>query len=418
MARLFTGGFESRGAVAGLEGTRSGAGSTPTFDTTNPRSGLVALKCDSGATNSSSFATIPGGIATSVVPNGTTAYYRAHFMVPALPASTAQIMSAGGAAQLRVRLTPAGNLQLFDAVNAVQIGSDSVATVAVGTWFRVEVALRLETGATDYAELLLDGASVASSSTLALSDTAGNYVMSAGWVLATAPPGANTVVYVDDCAINDDTGADQNSWPGEGCVVTLFPKADSARGANWLAGAGGTTNLFAAVDNAPPVGVAVGSATDTSQVKNAAKDTTGLYDTAVEAYDVAVASGGGGLATADTVTLVQPVAAVGPGGSTAITHGLAAASNPVIAEATLATAATAAGTFPTGWSALRGTVTYAPSVTRSTRPVLRLRKGTSSTTAAMACLMGLLVEYVPAVVAASSLPLRLASRTRQYRIGR
>src|SRR6266576_2199201 len=41
---------------------------------------------------------------------------------------------------------------------------------------------------------------------------------------------ATYTAYIDDVALNDTTGANQNTWPGEGKVVLLVPTADSAKG--------------------------------------------------------------------------------------------------------------------------------------------------------------------------------------------
>lgn len=399
MARLLTCGFEAghpNPEGMALQGSA-------VIAATNARSGVTGLTC--APVSGSAYAT--GGL---VINLGTTYYLRAYVYITAYP-SADTILAYMGTSTGRVILTTAGKLQLRYGVGlGTQVGSDSP-VLSLNTSYRIEFSQRLQSGA-DAIEGLIDGVSYASG-TPNIGDAA-----TSGCGCGVATAGITATLYVDDFAVNDSTGTVQNAWPGDGKVVMLDAKADSARGTNWLAGAGGTTNLFDAVDNTPPVGLVLASATNTSQVKNAAKDTAGVYDVAVEAYDVAVASGGGGLTAGDTITLVQPVASVGASGA-AIVHGIASASNPVIAEGTVTTTVNAAGTFPSNWIALPGTVAYSPAPTLSTRPVLRLRKGTSSTTAAMACFMGLLVEYVPgAPGAATSLPSMLHARRRQYRIGR
>ncbi len=390
MARLWTAGFESGVAYAtglGPDGI-SGLG-TLSFVTSPVRSGAFALGVPSPGNPTLRF-TIAGVL-------GRTYFVRAYIRVDTLFDAQFGILGLGLSNQAYIHLTTSGTLQLrVGTLGNTQVGSDSAA-LNLGQWHMVEMSASTSVGGTDTAAARLDGVQFASGTGLTFSDSSLDH---ANCGVVTGGPGGSSPpttgqAYIDDLAVNDDQGASQNSWPGSGKVVMLKPKADSARGSNWLAGAGGTTNLWDAVDNTPPVGVIVGSATNTSQVKNSAKDTAGLYDAAVEAYDVAVASGGGGLAAVDTITLTQPVASVGSGGTVAIQHGLAGASNPTAAEATVTTAASAAGTWPSNWINLFGTVAYAPSVTKTTRPVLRLRKGTSSTTAAMAAFMGLLVEYVP-----------------------
>src|SRR5213079_3376565 len=80
-----------------------------------------------------------------------------------------------------------------------------------------------------------------------------------GWI---TNPGASKVLNIDDVAINDISGTTQTSWPGEGNIVLLKPTSDNQIG-SWTGGAGGTTNLWDAVNNTPPVGITGGSNTAT-----------------------------------------------------------------------------------------------------------------------------------------------------------
>src|SRR5262245_17483984 len=264
MARLHTCGFEGRDVVAtgtGLDGVSRVGSAGMSVDTATVRSGAAALKLDSGAGN---IATNAGFNATIALP--ATLYGRAYLRFTSLPGSTvpvARFVGTGNAAS--ARLSSGGKLQLFNDVAGTQIGSDSAATLTTGVWYRIELSLLSASGTADAVELRLDGTTVASGSGLALND-ATTVGFAAGWVAA---PGANLVSHLDDYALNDSTGASQNSWPGDGKVVALLPTADNARASLWTGGAGGTTSLFEAVNNAPPVGVASASATNTSQVEHA-----------------------------------------------------------------------------------------------------------------------------------------------------
>src|SRR5205823_5625838 len=123
-----------------------------------------------------------------------------------------------------------------------QIGSVSAAS-ATNTWYRLE--LSVATNASNIATtaaLQIDGASIASGS------TGSSHSLATIRLGFTAAPGASIDCHIDDIAINDSTGANQNSFPGAGSVVLLVPVSDNARGANWVAGAGGTTSLFDAVN--------------------------------------------------------------------------------------------------------------------------------------------------------------------------
>lgn len=263
--------------------------------------------------------------------------------------------------------------------------------IADGQWHRVELALTYAgVGATNTIAIYLDGTLLWSYNAVYLG-AAPTAVAIGGCDRSNANfRGANGAF--DDVAVNDDQGANQNGLPGDGKVWLLKPTADSARGANWVAGAGGTTSLFAGVDNTPPVGVVIGSATNTSQIKNAAKDTTGLYDATMQSYNAA------GIPADHAIALVQGLILGGPGGALAMIQGAQVTSNPAIAEVTTTSPATAVGTHPTGWIHTRTAVSYSPSVTRGTAPVMRVRKGTSSTTALTIDEMFLVVESTPAPV--------------------
>jgi hypothetical protein len=72
------------------------------------------------------------------------------------------------------------------------------------------------------------------------------------------------------------------------------------------------------------------------------------------------------------------------------------------AEVTATSGAVAAGTFPTGWSVLRGTTNYNPTgpadaTIRALAPGPTIRKGSSSTDALMVALAGIYAETAPAL---------------------
>lgn len=376
MARLFTTGFES-GAIA------FDPWSVPTNATisTDARSGGFSAAFSNAAGASNKFLTL-----TQTLTQGTTYYLRAAIKFTAWPSGGigSRFMGIGDTTEAHLIVFPDGTID-------TQWTGPTFQT-ALNTWYVFEIAYTTNTG-DDFIEWRVDG-TVVTSATTPITPSAPLQRFSIG----IANSDTSIALVADDVALNDSTGASQNSYPGDGKVVNLAPVADSARGTNWTAGAGGTTNLWDAVDNEPPVGVVLGSASNTSQVKNAAKDVAGTYDAAVEAYSATLASGGGGIAAGDTVTLVQPVASVGNSTTTVRSFGLAGVSNPVAAEALVNNTAVAAATFPTGWNRLAGTVVYGDiaSGSRATRPVIRLRKNTSSTDSAMASYMALMVEYAPA----------------------
>lgn len=295
---------------------------------------------------------------------------------------------------LEVRVSSTGVLSLWVRSGGVmaQVGSNT--QLSLSTWYRVEVRLKYGGGATgSIADMRVEGVSIGSSSPDWSAGASGiAWAVEVGAIgVNLVAPGTGATVYHDDMATNDTSGSSQNSWCGDGRVIVLKPVSDNARGATWTTGVAGTTNLWDAVDNVPPVGVALASATGTSQIKDVGLTTTDNYDANVTDYSTA------GVGSTDTVTLVQVIGNIGSGSST-FSEALAikAVSNPADSTEANSTLGTTAGTYPNNWLWLQGNVVYAPSVTKPTQPVVRVGKRSSNAGAAMCDFLGLLVEYQPA----------------------
>lgn len=394
MSRLLTVGYEltpSGSYTWEIEGGISGTG-TITLDTSVKRSGAGSRSHSSGAGNSLVYTTLtwPTPIAT--------VFTRWYFRIDALPASTSRIAylrTTGGAATLSVRLTAAGKLQLYNEIGAAQIGSDSTLTVATGTWYRVELSGTIGTGATDSSELRVALATDTGVGETVASQTGASYTdllfdqLWHGWLNS---PGANKKIWLDDTVVNSTAGTSNNSWAGhsEG-IVYLYPISDNARGANWTAGAGATSNLFEAVNNNPPVGVAPASATDASQIKNTnTADTTGNYDANMTSYATA------GLTASHVVKLVQAVISGGSSSaSTGVPGAIRIVSNPAQGseDSQNIGANVVAGTYPASWFYRYGTAIDDPSVTLSTQPVMRVGRRSTNPAEAHVCSMFIAVEY-------------------------
>jgi hypothetical protein len=316
MARLWTSGFESQHYFSeGLSGQSAG---TLTYDTTNKHvSGTRAsAKYDSTSTPALIYHTL-----TQATTNGRYYYFRAYIRLSsAAGESDVQIFnirSTTPASVLQVRVNASNQLQLYNATGSANIGSASAALSAT-TWYRVEVGVMIVGSGSGncYAELKIDGNTVASSTTLSLGTVALGSVQM-GWVTAAA---ASHQIWLDDCALNDDqAGAGQTSWPGEGKVWLLLPTADNARGANWYDDNAATTNLYAALDNTPPVGVTHAPTTmaATAQIYNATASTTdpaSKYDATMQTYTAA------GIPASDTIDVVVACISSGTNGTTARAH--------------------------------------------------------------------------------------------------
>lgn len=368
----------------------TGAGASVTRSTSVKRSGVASRAHNSGASQANAYTLIHWGL------QGNFGYYtRIYFRVSALPVSSMRILSLGDEVEFLTAayLTPTGVIQLWKNVagSEAQLGSDSVATVAIDTFYMLELYTKAVSGANDEAALRFEGTTVASVTGQTLSESMVTRVYM-GWA-GVGVPAANSIIYIDDVAVNDDQGATHNSWPGQGSIVYLNPISDNARDTNWVAGAGGTSNLFDAVDNEPPAGVAFGSATNTSQIKNTnTADTTGNYDANLTTYANA------GITDTDTIKLVQPFAHIGSSSATNVSGALRVVSNPAGSEdAKTAGTGGAIGAYPSNWHSWWGTAITLPSVVLATSPVLRIGRRGSEASQIHCAGMRLAVEYAPTV---------------------
>ncbi len=356
------------------------AGTTLTFDTGTKRTGARSYKFTTSAANNTLTASFTG-----VAGRG---YYTCgHFLIPAasgLPGTDAAICQLGGSNYL-VRLTAAGKIQFLQTL-ANQIGVDSAATITTDTWYRVEIFANVGSGSSDdSAEMRLDGVTVGSETNATRTTTAPTGFQF-GWI---GDPGTSEVIFWDDLAVNDDQGSVNNTWVGNQKIYALLPVSDNAR-ANWTGGAGGTTNLFEAVNNTPPTGVAVGAAsTDATQIENPTSGTAS-YDANLTDYTTA------GIGASDTVTAIQTVIEAGSNsttGSDTMTHEMV--SNPTIAASGTNNVDIVAGTYPASWNRGVGTLTENPTVTLATAPVMRVTKTAAVTRIHTVCLMALVVAVQP-----------------------
>lgn len=202
----------------------------------------------------------------------------------------------------------------------------------------------------------------------------------------------------DDWAINDDTGAAQNSWPGitEKIILSL-PTADNAVGADWKLGdtTSPSSNAYDSVNNMPPVGVADAGAPAGAQIRDAVANITdpaAAADFTCQSYTTAGVPSGG------TVTATKAIAAVGlSSGGTARAVGMKIVSNPAdSAEVNTNTPTAGISTYPSGWGFAQGAVTSAPSVTNGTAPVVRIGKRTSTASTRVVSAVGVYFGYEPA----------------------
>lgn len=252
MTRLNTGGYEENTVAATGGEIEAAVAGALSVGTTNVRTGTYALKALC-ATNKGSVTHSYTSLVGAAV-----GYHRFYLYLVTLPSANTAICSIeatggrGAGDGLDIRLTTAGKLQLWGILGAVQRGSDSAA-LSLNTWYRVECSCD---GSGNLAARI-DGVNFATSAT----DAGNTGFMKLG---VATDAGANVVTgewWFDDWAVNNNSGAAQNSWPGAGSVAYLRPNAagDSSLGA------GPSTGAFSDVDEVTPNG-----ATDKAALVNVA----------------------------------------------------------------------------------------------------------------------------------------------------
>lgn len=365
MARLHTAGAETASALT------EGMAVAPAIATDQVRSGARSFKVVNAGT---------AGSFTVAMTSGTTYYFRSAVRFNALPASgvvnllyTANIgaLALNSSGQVELRRTSGGTI----------VATSSA--LSLNTWHVLELAVRVGSGAVDYVGARINSVLLGEANNVSITDTLGSPAFSIGGATATA----GMDVWHDDVAINDSTGTDQNSWPGNGQIAILLPVSDNAIG-SWRTGNNALLNLWDALDNRPPIGVAAANETATSNIENSSSAVlTPHYDGNMTTYTAA------GLTVNHTVRVVQAVTVHGAEGANK-TGSTAILSNPASAVATFGTAP-AHGIYPTNWYVTRTVPLYNPSVALGTAPVARVTKtDTAAASVLCAAFLGILVEYV------------------------
>lgn len=345
-----------------------------------PVVGSVALETTIIRTGTYSLKLTPASGATGYW-NGRTSttaadtdYLRFYVRVTSLPA-TARVL-AGVVAATRLMLNPSGTLTLFGTPNSVV---SSVALTDTTKWYRIDIKALLAGGAGSLA-LSIDGVSQGST------DSGGSAI---GLRF-----GADDTVAATYTAYIDDVRYDSTDIRGAGQAVLLLPVSDNAN-TNWTAGAGGTTNLWSAVDNIPPAGLASASESATSNIESASSTGTANYVANLKTYTNA------GIGAADTLNEVYPRLRHGEDIATGTKTGsYELTANPVIASQTFTFGADGGAHAADGnsvlWLTHGGTSTRAPAVTLGSSPTMKVIKTDTTTRVGCVDFMGMYVDYTPA----------------------
>lgn len=263
--RLLTTGFEGKSSLTDTGGVGTAIGS-PTWDGTIKRSGNWALKLNAVGQGLQNVI----GASASLSPSKHY-YSRAWLYYTGAPAATAEILIGNDQLttdQWRVRLDTSGNLLIVDG-GQTQRGS-SVAISSSG-WHCVEVWWMISGG---ILVARLDGTEFCNVTGASLGSNPLTHLKTG---IFTGTIGT-LVVYWDDVAVNEGTSTltPSDAPPYGGKVVLTLPSADIARSTLWTGGVGGTTNLFDAVNNTPPIGTA--TETDLTQIEHAGNAATSTDD--------------------------------------------------------------------------------------------------------------------------------------------
>lgn len=417
MARLVTSGFELGGLNNGGSSSPDGAavtaaGSSPwSIVSSGQRSGGFAARYLTGATGANrghwDFAYTAPALGADI-------FIRFYFNV--------QVAGSGNSTLAQIPLGTGSALALgYDATNNQLFWDDGTfgntspnGSAPTGTWCRVDIRLRIGSGAIDETESYLNGTIFGGGviTGKAFTDTPPSLFCVGSDASNASPVGANQTVanmdiLYDDVAINNASGGSQNSYPGDGQIVLLKPTADSAVGTGWTLGTGtaisGNTGKTA-VSNTPPLGVTdLAAGSDPKQIRNASSNANVNYDATMTTYTAA------GVGSSDTVNVVQCwVATAAPLVTSAKAGTVGIVSNPAVTNIALAAGGTAGafwsgvagGTYPAGWKWSPGTSTIAPTVTKGTAPVMRITQVTASTRIAVVCGMFVYVDYTPTAATA------------------
>lgn len=372
MARSFLCGFEL-GSVGEFFAT---TGTAPTIQTGTVRSGTYAMRAN--PTAAQSYAQFRRRNSTGTFSNLFQSV-RFWLRIATLPSANTHIAESFGVSLATVhqflQLNTDGKLAIGQTASVEATSTDVLS--ADGLWHLVE----LEAGASGK-NLWVDGSLWASGGANGVQDSEGRL----GVITSTTAD-----LYFDDVEWwNSDLGGASLYVTHKHKIILSLPTADSSI-TSWTGGAGGTTNLFDAVNNVPPVGVS--AETNTSQIKSSTSTGAAQYTATMQSYSVA------GVRATDTVDAVMAIANHGElVGTGTKTGSLTLVSNPAVGATTFdfGDDVGAVGTFPTNWKTHPSGVADSPSVTLGTAPTVKIIKTDTGTREADCDFIGLYIDYTPA----------------------
>lgn len=382
MARILIEGFEigTLDTESNTPSNYQANGTLPSINNTDARTGSYCLRVAPSSGGSAAWTT--GSLVA-----GNWVSFSVKFA--ALPPSDKVFFGSSAAGYARLVVTSAGAIKLLDGNGATKATSAN-GLLSEGVYVRVEMRIVF---VDRLADVYVDGVAIFTAVSLVDGVTSGDVPLFFG-----STPAAESGTYI---AYYDDIIVDDADRPGDCRVVLLKPIADVQRG-SWTGGALGTTNLWDAIDNIPPIG----TATETNFTQIESSDSTGANSS--DEYKVSFASyATAGVTVGSTINAVQLINSNGEDVATGTKTGIMELrSNPGAGAGAPASSNSfvfgnnygALGTWPALWSRALGSVVANPTVVLGTSPQAALLKTDSGTRVASICFMGLVVDWSPAVI--------------------
>lgn len=325
-------------------------------------------------TGAASFRCNPASGASGFVSFSGSSYHHFALYIATLPSLDRRICGPATSLNINLRLTSTGNLAVY--VFNTLIGTSSIA-LSTGQWYWI--GLRMVTG-TDVTFLQVDG---------------GNEVI--GTATANAAGGTAGAIGTEASAVDlyiDDITSETAGLLAPSKVDIALPISDNTVTAV-TGGAGGTTDLWDAVNNTPPAGVASASETDTTNIRFPASQTEN-YIAALETYTTL------GIVDGDAVISCRSIVRHGEdiATGTKTMQNCGALTNPTVvgANVTFGSDGGAHGAETGLWVTTFGGIAGGPSVTLGTSPTIRASRVSESR---VGCIdfMGMLVVWTPGATA-------------------
>lgn len=287
--RLWSSGWELNSTADTVEwvgATCCVTGGSISVSTTTVRSGTYAGRANPAAGQQSQW-----NIQFKSANNAGPFFFRVYIRVATCPSAITPIMdfaSSAPADLMEIRMNTSCQLQVYDSGLTAR-GSLSSA-LSVGTWYRLEVQYTGGTSTGNSARL--DGTDFC---TNCLAAAPGSIFMMLVGMNVDGSTSANGDIFFDDVAINDNVGAAQNTYPGDGKVVHLYP--NGAGDADTSTGVSNTGSCLTGVD---PWNCVKEKPTPNDTTDYATQATTSsLMDVDIEASSTP------GIGASDTINVVQ-----------------------------------------------------------------------------------------------------------------